>query len=342
MAASPTPIRPFASTRSGCRVSRIARPSSTSGTATPTLPNVPATRCAPVPAVPDSAHHSRAAMMITRPSNVNASPSRRWADRGRGRRADAGAVPPTRCALPIHTPLTIRTGRACFGGGGGVLSPGRPGDALPPDLPQLAVPDVLLPEGRDDVDAPDRAPEVDVRVAMVLKLAGGGGETAVVGRVSRRGSVDRVGGGWHRSGMKVTATQVRRYRVHAQQLDRATRGDRAADDADVLDLGAQDTGPDGALWALAVRGVPVSAAHWPHALALAWTVRAAPPPTAVATCARSSAGAAVLRRRRGRAQDQRRVRSGQRASPRPGAGRHGADDAGGGDRADGQGRLSPP
>ncbi|WP_028049882.1 DNA glycosylase AlkZ-like family protein [Cellulomonas sp. URHD0024] len=76
--------------------------------------------------------------------------------------------------------------------------------------------------------------------------------------------------------MKVTAAGVRRYRVHAQQLDRATRPDRAPGDADVLDLGVQDTGPDGALWALAVRGVPVTAAHWPHEIALAWTLRGAP------------------------------------------------------------------
>lgn len=76
--------------------------------------------------------------------------------------------------------------------------------------------------------------------------------------------------------MKVSASAVRRYRVHAQQLDRATRSDRAPGNADVLDLGVQDTGPDGALWALAVRGVPVRAGHWPHELALAWTVRGAP------------------------------------------------------------------
>lgn len=76
--------------------------------------------------------------------------------------------------------------------------------------------------------------------------------------------------------MKVTASQVRRYRVHAQQLDRTTRSDRRPDQADVLDLGVQDTGPDGALWALAVRGVPVQAGHWPRQLALAWTVRGAP------------------------------------------------------------------
>jgi winged helix DNA-binding protein len=66
--------------------------------------------------------------------------------------------------------------------------------------------------------------------------------------------------------------QVLRYRVHAQQLDRP--GPHAVTDADVLDLGVQDTGTDGALWALANRGVPVDG--WPDELALAWTLRGAP------------------------------------------------------------------
>jgi hypothetical protein len=77
-------------------------------------------------------------------------------------------------------------------------------------------------------------------------------------------------------GIPVDRAQVLRYRVHAQQLDRAPRADRAADQAAILDLGVQDTGPDGALWALAVRGVPVKAHDWPDALALAWTLRGAP------------------------------------------------------------------
>ncbi|WP_454049126.1 winged helix DNA-binding domain-containing protein [Cellulomonas sp. Marseille-Q8402] len=78
----------------------------------------------------------------------------------------------------------------------------------------------------------------------------------------------------------VTAGQVRRFRVHAQQIDRAVDPDRAVTDAAVLDLGVQDTGPDGAPWALAVRGVPVGTRTWTddlgRGLALAWTVRGAP------------------------------------------------------------------
>jgi hypothetical protein len=66
--------------------------------------------------------------------------------------------------------------------------------------------------------------------------------------------------------------QVMSFRVQAQQLDRAngTLGHTA-----VLDIGAQDTGPDGARWALAVRGVDVSAVP-DHDLIMLWTVRGAP------------------------------------------------------------------
>jgi hypothetical protein len=70
----------------------------------------------------------------------------------------------------------------------------------------------------------------------------------------------------------VTRSQVLGFRVRAQQLDRAY-GEVA--DTAVLDIGVQDSGPDGAMWALAVRGVDVSALS-PTLLVKAWTVRAAP------------------------------------------------------------------
>lgn len=62
------------------------------------------------------------------------------------------------------------------------------------------------------------------------------------------------------------------FRVRAQQLDRA-EGTLA--DTAVLDIGAQDTGPDGGRWALAVRGVDVAALSGED-LVLLWTVRGAP------------------------------------------------------------------
>lgn len=62
------------------------------------------------------------------------------------------------------------------------------------------------------------------------------------------------------------------FRVRAQQLDRAegTLGNTA-----VLDIGVQDTGPDGGRWALAIRGVDVAALS-AEDLILLWTVRGAP------------------------------------------------------------------
>jgi hypothetical protein len=70
----------------------------------------------------------------------------------------------------------------------------------------------------------------------------------------------------------LTRRQVLDLRVHAQQLDRAS-GDLA--DAAVLDLGVQDTGPDGGRWALALRGVDVAALTGDE-LVTVWTIRGAP------------------------------------------------------------------
>ncbi len=66
-------------------------------------------------------------------------------------------------------------------------------------------------------------------------------------------------------------------RVAAQQLDRSEGGpaDIAVLDTAILDLGVQDTGPDGGRWALVLRGVDVAALPG-DALATAWTIRGAP------------------------------------------------------------------
>ena len=73
-------------------------------------------------------------------------------------------------------------------------------------------------------------------------------------------------------------TDVMAYRIAAQQLDRP-ESTRAITDSAIFDFGIQDTGRDGASWALANRGVPVRNAAQLEAdpdIALAWTLRGAP------------------------------------------------------------------
>jgi hypothetical protein len=72
--------------------------------------------------------------------------------------------------------------------------------------------------------------------------------------------------------LDLTRTEVLAFRVRAQQLDREHG---TLDDTAVLDLGVQDTGPDGGRWALAVRGVD-TADLTPDALVTTWTLRGAP------------------------------------------------------------------
>ncbi|SDK78757.1 Winged helix DNA-binding domain-containing protein [Glycomyces sambucus] len=67
----------------------------------------------------------------------------------------------------------------------------------------------------------------------------------------------------------IDSRQVVRYRTRVQQLDRE---DGTLADTAVLDLGAQETGPDGAMWALAVRGLDADEAN----LVWLWTLRGAP------------------------------------------------------------------
>jgi hypothetical protein len=67
---------------------------------------------------------------------------------------------------------------------------------------------------------------------------------------------------------RIERAAVLRFRAHAQDLTR--QGEHA--DSAVLDLGVQETGPDGSRWALAIRGARPD----PADLVLAWTLRGAP------------------------------------------------------------------
>jgi hypothetical protein len=72
--------------------------------------------------------------------------------------------------------------------------------------------------------------------------------------------------------LAVRREQVLGFRVRAQQLDRDS-GDLA--DTSLLDIGVQDTGTDGALWALSNRGVDVAGLTG-RELSTVWSLRGAP------------------------------------------------------------------
>jgi len=75
---------------------------------------------------------------------------------------------------------------------------------------------------------------------------------------------------------RVERATVLRHRARVQQLDRSPGSVTDATDAVVLDAGVQDTGPDGARWALALRGVALASAVHPPELAYVWSWRGAP------------------------------------------------------------------
>jgi len=79
------------------------------------------------------------------------------------------------------------------------------------------------------------------------------------------------------STVSVTRAALLRHRFGNQELHRATGDLASVADVAALDLGVQDTGPDGAAWALALRGAPLPTRDgWADGLALAWTLRGAP------------------------------------------------------------------
>ena len=71
----------------------------------------------------------------------------------------------------------------------------------------------------------------------------------------------------------VDRNDVMRFRFCRHQLHRPARTASGPTDVALLDLGVQDTGPDGAAWALELRGAPPPG---PEDLAFAWTWRGAP------------------------------------------------------------------
>lgn len=79
--------------------------------------------------------------------------------------------------------------------------------------------------------------------------------------------------------MHVSRADVLAWRWRAHGLDAAPHGRTGVGDVALLDLGVQDTGPDGAPWALALRGLDLDAPGtdglWDD-VALAWTLRGAP------------------------------------------------------------------
>ena len=73
---------------------------------------------------------------------------------------------------------------------------------------------------------------------------------------------------------EVRRADVLRFRVRRQQLDFAWGSAPGTTDVPLLDYGVQDTGPDGAAWALAIRGL--QGAGPDDDLVFAWTLRGAP------------------------------------------------------------------
>lgn len=75
----------------------------------------------------------------------------------------------------------------------------------------------------------------------------------------------------------VDAAGVRAYRIVRQGLDAEPSSVRDPADVAILDLGVQDTGTDGAPWALALRGAALTAStDTAKALVQIWSIRGAP------------------------------------------------------------------
>lgn len=73
--------------------------------------------------------------------------------------------------------------------------------------------------------------------------------------------------------LEVSRRQVLGFRLVRHRLSRDGATPSAPSDVELLDYGVQDSGPDGARWALAIRGAREAG---PDELLLAWTLRGAP------------------------------------------------------------------
>lgn len=74
---------------------------------------------------------------------------------------------------------------------------------------------------------------------------------------------------------QLTRRDLLAYRWHVQSLD-AAPGTIDALDVPILDYGVQDTGPDGAGWALVLRGARIDDVRDADHFSVAWTIRGAP------------------------------------------------------------------
>ncbi|CAA9278385.1 MAG: FIG00816115: hypothetical protein [uncultured Acidimicrobiales bacterium] len=77
----------------------------------------------------------------------------------------------------------------------------------------------------------------------------------------------------HMAAANVSRDDVLRFRFRQHQLDRGEGAANGPVDVALLSFGVQDTGSDGAAWAMAIRGLPATE---PDDVALAWTLRGAP------------------------------------------------------------------
>jgi hypothetical protein len=119
--------------------------------------------------------------------------------------------------------------------------------------------------------------------------------------VSTLGAMPRTRSSDHDAGVAavdVNRADVLRFRLHRHGLHHEPASLAEPTDVDLLDYGVQDTGPDGAAWALAIRGADIR--QLDDRFLLAWTLRGAPhayrlddaPHIALATAPFSEADAA--------------------------------------------------